>query len=390
MLKEVKYSHKINVFKDLILELIHNNNSILHDSVKENIKRIYYSTIIAVFVHTSVILYFLFIVPSDTFIQTNWKKGIILTHTCLLVLMVVIFLITYNLRNQQYLTFFTFILQYLFIVFIILAGVIITTIDQLITTSITPFILATVTTGTIFLIRPLISFFIYLGSFAFYCKIISVTCTSGDLLLSNRVNGLLAVALGFALSLFMWQNFSLKIMQQRKIENQQNQLKQLAYHDFLTNLPNRRFFDEIIKKEMASIKLYGYESYIIVIDIDDFKNINDTYGHTVGDKVLKQLATLLQNNLRASDTIARLGGEEFIILLSRVSLEEAKIVADRFREIIMKNEFIVNEFTINITASLGLSILPGIESIDNYYQSADKALYRAKNDGKNKVRINLF
>ena len=123
---------------------------------------------------------------------------------------------------------------------------------------------------------------------------------------------------------------------------------------------------------------YGHETVIVFSDIDDFKFINDTYGHAVGDEVLKQVAELLKNNVRESDTVARFGGEEFIILLSRASVDEGCAFAERLRKIIMEKTFSVGSLSLKITSSFGVSSLRDVsgKTLENYYYHADQALYQ--------------
>ncbi len=132
---------------------------------------------------------------------------------------------------------------------------------------------------------------------------------------------------------------------------------------------------------------YGDEAVIVILDIDNFKKINDTYGHLVGDSILKQLAEFLKSNVRESDVVARFGGEEFIILMPKSSIEEGQAFAERLRKMIMEKEFVVGNIAIQITSSFGVSPLrdTGQETFEDYYCLADKALYMAKHSGKNRV-----
>ncbi|NLP29940.1 MAG: GGDEF domain-containing protein, partial [Clostridiales bacterium] len=127
----------------------------------------------------------------------------------------------------------------------------------------------------------------------------------------------------------------------------------------------------------------------IILDVDNFKRINDTYGHPVGDELLRQLTDLLISNVRQSDTVCRFGGDEFIIILPNTSLEEGYALAERLRKIIMNKRFILDLITLQITSSFGISVMNCMEnrSIEDYYSSVDKALYLAKQKGKNRVEI---
>jgi diguanylate cyclase (GGDEF)-like protein len=121
-----------------------------------------------------------------------------------------------------------------------------------------------------------------------------------------------------------------------------------------------------------------------MIDIDFFKKVNDTYGHNVGDEILKEFSSTIKNELRTTDIFARWGGEEFIILFINTNINQAKIVSEKIRMVIEKNQFIKN---INITCSIGLSQYQNSkkETINSFIQKADDALYKAKQTGRNQV-----
>lgn len=161
----------------------------------------------------------------------------------------------------------------------------------------------------------------------------------------------------------------------------------MAYQDPLTQLPNRRLLDELIKREIGLVQRGQIESCLIVVDLDSFKSVNDTFGHPVGDAVLQQLADLLQENLRGSSILVRLGGEEFVILASNTSLDEAVVLAEWLRECVERNQFVIGKHKIRLTASFGVAPLLGTEQAEDYYDLADQALYRAKQRGKNCVAV---
>ncbi len=159
------------------------------------------------------------------------------------------------------------------------------------------------------------------------------------------------------------------------------QLKRQALKDFLTGLFNRRYFDEILRWEIEFSKRYKHPLSIILFDIDDFKCINDKYGHQFGDQVLKVIAELTKKHIRSSDVPARYGGEEFIILLPETDLKGAVKVAEKLRHIIETSPI----DGVKITASFGVTELLDGDTLDSLIERADKALYQAKRQGKNKV-----
>ncbi len=279
------------------------------------------------------------------------------------------------------------VLQYIAVIIIMASGIALVTIDQLVTTNITPFLLSCIISGTVFLIRPLISLLIFSTSYVTYYHLIALTITNEQVLLSNRVNGITAIGIGFLLSIILWRYNYTNITQKWIIESQQKQLEQMAYYDSLTDLPNRRFFDKLIQQECSSMECQGHESVILILDIDNFKIINDTHGHPAGDKILRQLADLLKNNVRKSDTVSRFGGEEFVILMPKTSLEEGYYCAEKLRKLIMEKRFTIGSITLRITSSFGVSLLSDSksQSSEDYYSLADKALYLAKRCGKNRA-----
>ena len=173
------------------------------------------------------------------------------------------------------------------------------------------------------------------------------------------------------------------------LEKEIQRLKKLVYLDSLTNVYNRRGFLAIANNHFKSIT-HGKKKRrhneisdlaVIFLDIDNFKNINDRYGHNRGDKILKGLAQLLKNSLRSNDIIGRWGGEEFVILLVNISRLNAKHLAEKLRAKIFTTK-ISNLF---ITTSLGLAFANHDKTLMQIINKADKLMYQAKKLGKNKV-----
>jgi diguanylate cyclase (GGDEF)-like protein/PAS domain S-box-containing protein len=174
------------------------------------------------------------------------------------------------------------------------------------------------------------------------------------------------------------------ITERKKTENQ---LELLATTDELTGLYNRRFFIEQLEKELRLTLRYKKETSLILFDVDNFKNVNDTYGHDVGDDVLVFIAKAAGNSIRDVDCLARFGGEEFIILLPETPLNGALIVAERIRSFIEHAEFFLEEGKrLHFTISLGVTeIHEEEEGHSTVIKRADNAMYRAKQGGRNKV-----
>ena len=171
-------------------------------------------------------------------------------------------------------------------------------------------------------------------------------------------------------------------------KNRETLLKNQAVRDPLTSLYNRRYFEEEVTKRIALSRMKGGCYSVLMIDADKFKNVNDTYGHKVGDKVLIELSSTAERALRDCDIVARYGGEEFVCYLSDVGPEKAKIVADRLRETISKLVIYSDEGKpFGFTVSIGISSSEISDNIDTLIKTADEALYRAKENGRNRCEV---
>ncbi|WPM31393.1 GGDEF domain-containing protein [Hydrogenobacter sp. T-2] len=173
-----------------------------------------------------------------------------------------------------------------------------------------------------------------------------------------------------------------------ELEKKKSELEQLAYYDPLTGLPNRRFFFDHANLILESSKRYGNPLSLLIIDIDHFKKINDTYGHEAGDLVLKSFADILRKNIRQSDLSARLGGEEFVLLMPNTNLQRGKVVAERIRSAFQNSLIVYEGKEVRATLSVGLAgYKAGVESIDDIIRMADEALYKAKELGRNRIEV---
>ncbi len=161
--------------------------------------------------------------------------------------------------------------------------------------------------------------------------------------------------------------------------------KKEANLDYLTGIPNKRKFVRALEDFLRDLKEKKYPFSFIILDIDNFKNINDTYGHIAGDKVLKEVTTVLRFYLRANAIIGRLGGEEFGIILPGVKLEDAVKIAERIRKILENRKIKIGDKTINVTASFGVTQAKPDDTPETLINRADEGMYEAKRTGKNKV-----
>ncbi len=165
-------------------------------------------------------------------------------------------------------------------------------------------------------------------------------------------------------------------------------LQRLMNSDGLTGLSNRRHFDEYLELEWRRAMRDQTQLSLLMIDVDFFKPVNDTYGHDVGDKVLQELASRIRDNIRTVDMACRVGGEEFTIILPATELHLAQKIAERIRKSIAGKPFSAGAdgATLNITVSVGLSTLIGAnDTVEDFLKRADQALYAAKREGRNRV-----
>ena len=173
----------------------------------------------------------------------------------------------------------------------------------------------------------------------------------------------------------------------KQMEGLLTEVEFLAITDPLTGLHNRRFFDTVLKKELTEGKRYGQKVTCLMLDIDHFKRINDTYGHETGDTVLKEVASSLKSLLREVDTIARWGGEEFIVMMPHTDINGALVPGSRILKSIADMTF-AKIPGVRITVSIGLACTGETQNTpDILVNAADLALYEAKRKGRNRIEV---
>jgi len=179
-------------------------------------------------------------------------------------------------------------------------------------------------------------------------------------------------------------NYILNLTNITYIDSEKEEYAHQAYYDALTNIYNRKRFEELFEQQLQRSFLLKEHFCVVMIDIDHFKQVNDTYGHLVGDTVLVSLSKLVSENIRQTDTFARWGGEEFVLILPNISIELAEQVLTHLR---MKIESYFFEEVKQITCSFGLTAYLEGDTIQSMLQRADIALYEAKKAGRNRVCI---
>ncbi len=369
------------------------NSSVFPESLRLNLNRIIYCALVSIPINlVNILAVFLRTPLNET--EALWRQGVILGNGGMLLSMIVFLIAGLRFRRtgrQRP----AFVLSILLVLTLFVVACTLSAVDQLITTNITPFVLACLLAGALLMFRPLTSGLIFIAGLTMFVLLIDQGGDTG-VLLSNRINGLTAAGLGFGLSLASWRHLIVELRQRRQIEAQSaelervnRELKAMAFTDSLTGLPNRRYFDQAMERELASIERGGKTASIIEFDLDFFKNINDSLGHTAGDEILRQVAALAGETTRKADLLARYGGEEFILLLPETPLEGAVTAAENLRRRIASHTFRSGGQEIKLTGSFGVAEI-SVNTGVNFYRAVDRALYRAKQKGRNCVCVEVM
>ncbi len=211
------------------------------------------------------------------------------------------------------------------------------------------------------------------------------------LLVQGQSSSFLDANFGLAISIFMLiGNYGVRQLF-KNLELQRFKLEKLANFDTLTGLDNRRSVLEKAKFEMSRALRTEHQFSFLMIDIDYFKKVNDTFGHAAGDQVLHQIAEIMVRELRNIDICGRIGGEEFLVVMPDTNLDKALIAAERLRMAVASCNFHLSDQVFPITISIG-AVVPSLgkeASLDALLAEADRALYKAKNNGRNCVEAAL-
>ena len=175
--------------------------------------------------------------------------------------------------------------------------------------------------------------------------------------------------------------------QRQQLEKANLLLNQLAIRDPLTNLYNRRHFFDLAETEFLRSRRSGHICCLLLIDIDHFKLVNDTHGHLTGDAVIQMVSALVLGSMRVTDTVARFGGEEYIVLLPETNRAQALQLAQRIRTSIASAPLHIVDKTIAVTLSIGCAQIDTDRTLNQFMERADKALYTAKAEGRDRVVV---
>lgn len=225
------------------------------------------------------------------------------------------------------------------------------------------------------------TYFLLQARHAFIANILFIACTT--LLFFDKLTKTEVISVYPSLILVCFFGFLFSM----RSERQNKKFHKLATEDTLTGVENRRSFDDKVEEILAQYKRSPKPVSVLLLDIDYFKKINDSYGHKKGDQVLTDFAQKVKSIIRSTDHIYRFGGEEFVVIAENSSLENAGILGESIRGFIQTSPSISKY---NITVSIGVSEIVATDDADSLFRRADKALYEAKSDGRNKVRLANF
>jgi diguanylate cyclase (GGDEF)-like protein len=173
------------------------------------------------------------------------------------------------------------------------------------------------------------------------------------------------------------------------LQRSEEEVRQLAYYDTLTNLPNRRLLQDRFRQALTQAKRHGYSMAVMFLDLDKFKQVNDTLGHDAGDDLLKQVAARISGCIRGGDTISRSGGDEFILAMAEISHpQDAALVAEKIIRV-LATPFEIGGHPVQIGVSIGIAVYPidGTDDTQELMKKADMAMYAAKESGRNCYRF---
>lgn len=360
-----------------------------------NLRRITRLALILVPVHVAhVILFWRHGATPDPQAEA-WRRGIMIAHALMLPVAAGFFALCIAAGRGRLPQRLRKLLPILGALTYLLFGAALAVLDQKVTPSITPVLVAAVGVAGTILMPPLTAAFAYATLLLAFWTLIAWTQPDPEIVLSLRVNSLTMSGIGFGIAYLFWQNQVLTLRQRREIEahklaleEKNEELARLVVRDPLTGVSNRSHLDAVAAAEVARLRRTGRTSSLVLLDIDRFKEINDRYGHPAGDAVLRQVAKVLSGAVREIDTLARMGGEEFAILLPDTPPREAAAVAERLRALIEAHPFTTSGVTIRLTASFGVApftVTDETDALTAAYRAADRELYRAKEQGRNRV-----
>ncbi len=328
-------------------------------------------------------------------VQQDWRQGVMQVYAGTLVFLVLLLLGTWRVMRRTRVDWAVRALQFVAPLVLLVYTIVLVTLDQRVTPSISPYLLGCVSISLLFMLHPMAAAWILGIGYALFFVGMGLTQLDPTILLINRANGFCAMLLALVLSIGLWWRNTQYALLQRELsvrnatlEKQQGELLWLATRDTLSGLYNRGELLRLAELELRRSQRHGGTTSAIMIDLDYFKSINDRHGHPAGDRVLVHVAQCLQNGVRATDVVARIGGEEFMVLLPQTDIDSATGLCHKLRGQLRDAPVrIGSDLEIAVTASFGVACMPGGQdaTVAALYAAADKALYEAKRGGRDRI-----
>jgi diguanylate cyclase (GGDEF)-like protein len=368
------------------------------EATMETLRRFRWIALFVVALHVALAIWFsMYAAPADRPEMKAWSQSLVYAQvTAALMVIVLATAAHFLLQRNTRATYTAIALQVLMSASYMVIGLWLTVIDLKAGagSGTASFMLISILIGVVSLMRPGISIPLFALSYLVFLQLMS-----GAGINSTHVPGLMIVGFAAPLlaafaSIMIWHQYAKNVVLRRQLSRtngilleRHKEMEYQAEHDALTGLYNRREFMRLAEMELERAIKMASHTCVIMVDVDFFKKINDNYGHPTGDEVLLKLSGILKAGVRTNDVVARMGGEEFIILLSNTPPQGAVALAEKLRKILDSNPMKVDDLSIPMTASFGVSGYAEKQQgpIEALYAAADKALYTAKNSGRNRV-----
>lgn len=373
-------------------------------ALRVNLDHLAKATWLMVLLNLGHVAYFGFWFEATHPVRSAWARDVAWAHALMVLPMLGVWAVAHRERKQTQPSKLAHALPELTACVVLVWAIHLTLADQAVGSAISAYANACAAMAILLLVRPAYAAMLYAAAWAWVAWGLGSVASGPDTLANARVNAASASLLSFWVSVLLWRRFvQTELLQRaladtnRRLERNQVQLETLATTDTLTGLLNRRALWDRALVELARARREHTPLSLLVLDLDNFKQVNDRWGHMVGDAVLRHVTALMQGAVRRTDVVGRLGGEEFVVVLPQEGVEAGNRLAEKLRLRIADTPMpwedmaLINTVDrasgLPMTVSIGgVSLPPGGQvSLELLLDEADKALYRAKAEGRNRV-----
>lgn len=377
-------------------ELMRAYDQVQGEAISDTLRRFRVLLVVSVPLHGLLAVWFsLYRAPVGQPSLQHWADALTLLQTGLAAALLVFGLVAHRLlRNHNANGRAALALQTAFCMTYLGFGAAAAILDVGVGNGIATFLIICMGTAVLSLMHPVVSALLFGGAWLVFWSILKTANVDATLLSSLQIQAVSATLMAQMISMMMWHQYSRRVVLGRQLAlthgallAKQHELEMLAERDTLTGLYNRRKFMQLAGQELGRASRIPGNTCLLMVDLDHFKHINDQYGHPVGDEVLQQVAAILTGGVRATDVVARMGGEEFIVLMPNTPLAGAVALAEKLRNALRSQPLEIHERLVPVTASMGVTGVAAYQraSIDALYAAADQALYAAKRMGRDRV-----